>query len=125
MSNVKLEGIRVKEIHFVNKITEDKIVDIETKISSEVDLNENDHKCICRSKVLLSDNEADSQFRILVDMDGLFTYSEGTPPKEIHKETFKDLFPYIRALITNLTTSAGMPPLIINPIEMNDSDIKQ
>ena len=120
MSSLNLEGIKVHEIHLLNKIEDGKTVEIETKISCEVNTNEIEHKCICKSKVEINSKENESLFRIYVEMDGFFSYQIGTTETQLQADTFSDLFPYIRALITNLTTNAGMPPLIINRIKMNE-----
>ena len=43
--------------------------------------------------------------------------------EKIHVQSFKELFPYARALITTITANSGIQPIIIPPIDIESQDI--
>jgi len=62
-------------------------------------------------------------------MTGLFSFHgelEGEELKSFLKnQGFTVLFPYMRALITNITSSSGHPPIILPMINVNQLTEKQ
>ena len=44
--------------------------------------------------------------------------------KEIHKKAYDEKYPHVRALITTILVNAGLPPVVIPKVKMDDSNIK-
>ncbi|WP_300356958.1 protein-export chaperone SecB [Fusobacterium sp.] len=118
-SNLKLIGIpRIIESNFkLNPIydsLESKKIELKLNIESEIKENDsNDHLFLCRIKVNITDKE--EKFNIYVVAEGIFKIEDEL---EKYKEILTDngpaiLISFIRPYIVNLTTSAGMEPVVL------------
>ena len=56
-------------------------------------------------------------------MCGIFTYKPDVKKEVLHVETFKELFPYARTMISSLTVNAGLPPVIIPTFDIESQSI--
>ena len=61
----------------------------------------------------VNDKANRDKFHIKAVILGVFTYDPEVKKELIHVETYKELFPYARAMISSLTVNAGIPPVII------------
>lgn len=121
MPNAKLKGYRADEISFVNKRTTAKPMEIQTKYSYNVKYT---NTGTCRGELTVEINEKTEpeNFNLKVVMSGLFEFTEA--PREIlHRETFNTLFPYIRSLITTVTANAGIMPIIVPFMDIENQSI--
>ena len=61
------------------------------------------------------ENVDNKSFYILVEATGLYniTAPDDTDPEEVGKLLSKDLFPFLRASVSTIMTSAGIPPYTI------------
>ena len=121
MPNAKLKGYRADEISFVNKRTTAKPMEIQTKYSYNVKYT---NTGTCRGELTVEINEKTEpeNFNLKVVMSGLFEFTEA--PREIlHRETFNTLFPYIRSLITTITANAGIMPIIVPFMDIENQSI--
>lgn len=41
----------------------------------------------------------------------------------IHVQTYKELFPYARTIITTITANAGIPPIILPNMDIENKEI--
>lgn len=123
MNKVSLKGYKVSEMYFHNKLGEGTEVQLKNEVSYNVNYSDTENKCIgiCVFNVKNKDSIEDSDFHIKVEIRGVFEYENLTSKKIVHAESFKELFPYIRQIISTLTTTAGMPPLVI-PTMTIDAD---
>ncbi|MBQ7595637.1 MAG: protein-export chaperone SecB, partial [Clostridia bacterium] len=69
------------------------------------------------------DKGGNKDFKITITLQGLFQYAGNASREKLHVETFKELFPYARVMVSTLTTNAGMPPIMIPPIDMESQEI--
>lgn len=122
MSNVQLKGYKVSEIQFVNNLENGVRIELANKFNYTVNYS-NDFVCRGEFSVDVEDKNNPDKFHIRAVILGIFDYKDGVTKEHIHVETFKDLFPYARALITTLTSNAGIPPIIIPPIDIESQSI--
>ena len=63
-------------------------------------------------------------FLVELDFGGLATVGQGVPKSEIERlmlvEVPRFLFPFARAVISDVTRDGGFPPLLINPINFEE-----
>ena len=122
MSIVQLKGQRVAELQFVNKLENGTRVELGNKYNYSVNYsNEN----ICRGELSIevADKDDPSKFSIRAVMLGIFEFDPSMEKERVHVYTFKELFPYVRALITTVTANCGIPPVIIPTIDIEGQEI--
>ena len=49
---------------------------------------------------------------------------EGMDKREIHKKAYDEIYPHVRSLITTILVNAGLPPIVVPKVKMDDSNIK-
>lgn len=108
MSNVSFKSFRATEIKFVNKHTNGTRID-ENKYTYNVKYNP-DNVCMGEFVVETFDKNNKDKFYIKAVMCGIFTYKPDVKKEVLHVETFKEIFPYARTMISSLTVNAGLPP---------------
>ncbi|MDJ0611929.1 MAG: protein-export chaperone SecB [Kiloniellales bacterium] len=63
-------------------------------------------------------------FLVELDFAGLATVGDAVPEPEVEKMLLIDvprfLFPFARAVVSDVTRDGGFPPLLINPIDFED-----
>lgn len=121
MLNAKLKGYRADEITFVNKRTSAKPMEIQTKYAYSVKYT-NTGTCRGEMTVEIQEKNEPQNFNLKVTMSGLFEFREA-PREVLHKETFNTLFPYVRSLITTITANAGVMPIIIPIMDIENQSI--
>lgn len=121
MLNAKLKGYRADEITFVNKRTTAKPMEIQTKYSYSVKYT-NTGTCRSEMTVEVLEKNDPQHFNLKVVMSGVFEFQEA-PREVLHKETFNTLFPYMRSLVTTITANAGIMPIILPLMDIENQSI--
>lgn len=122
MVNCTLKACFTPEISFLNKLPNGSRIKLETKYSYNVkyakDLN-------CRGELTATvcDKESPDKFSIKVVTVGIFTFKEGADKDLLHIDTFKSLFPYMRALVSTVTANSGIPAVILPDVDMEGQNI--
>lgn len=124
-NKVSLKGYKVCEMQFINKLNEGNEVQLKNEVSYNVNYSDSENKCmgICVFNVKNRDSADESEFSIKIEIRGIFEYENLTSKKIVHAETFKELFPYIKQIVSTLTTTAGMPPLVIPTISIDADSV--
>lgn len=87
-------------------------------INKEVEYNNNSMNLLVFVDVFK--NEVNAPFELSLAIRGIFEFFENIEDKEIfEKNAMAILFPYIRNIITNITSMSGFPPLIIPTLNIN------
>lgn len=122
MKNLTLKAYRAKEISFANKVENGTKIEFENKYSYNVNYARNN---TCKGEINISAAAKDfpDKFFIKVVVEGIFTFEEGMKKEVIHVETFKELFPYARALVTTVSANAGIAPIVLPNINIEDQSI--
>lgn len=122
MRTVNLKSYRCTQLQFTNNLAPNKKIELANKYSYNCGYTKGN---ICRGefKVEVSDKEDPNNFGITVVMVGIFEIAEDLPKEKLHVESFRELFPFVRALVATVTTNAGMPPVIIPAIDIEKQEI--
>lgn len=125
MSNVSFIGYKVSEITFINKYEQEARIELENKYSYNLNYLPDNKTCIGKFIVEITDKIKSDKFLIKIELSGVFNYKEDITQENIHLETYKELFPYVRALITTITCNCGMPPLVIPNVDVDAQKIQK
>lgn len=72
---------------------------------------------------IMGENESDSPFSLYVSITGLFDYQSDMKDDKLQKLITTNataiLFPYLRAMVTNITSNAGISPVILPTLNIN------
>ncbi len=122
MNNLTLKAYKVSKIDLKNKLPGATKLELKNQYSHNVKYGKNNN-CEGILTVKVADKEHNDNFGISVTVQGIFQYEGELIREKVHVDTFNALFPYARALITTLTSNAGMPPIIIPPIDIENQEI--
>lgn len=122
MANATLKGVVSPEITFMNKLKSGTQFKLDTKFSYNVKYSK-ELTCQGELSVEVSAKEYPDQFILKIKTVGFFTFKEGSDKDLLHVETFKALFPYARALVSNVTVNAGLPPIFLPEIDIEGHSI--
>ena len=122
MSNVSFKSFRATEIEFVNKHDNGARIEFENKYTYNVKYNQN-NLCMGEFTVEVFDKNNKEKFHIKAVMCGIFSYNPEVKKEVLHVETFKEIFPYARTMISSLTVNAGLPPVIIPSFDIEKQSI--
>ncbi len=122
MKNITFKTFKASEIEFVNKHENGTRIEFENKYSYNVKYSSN-NTCIGEFTVEINDKANKDKFHIKAVVLGIFTYNPESQKEIIHVETYKELFPYVRTMISSLTVNAGIPPVIIPNFDIESQNI--
>lgn len=123
MAEIKLNGYIVNELDLTNELKQPGKLNISTRASYSVQYAKDENRCIGTCVVDMMEESAPNDFNFKISVRGMFEFEDGMDKKEIHKETYNELFPFVRAIVANTFTNAGLPPMMIQKIKMDDSNI--
>ncbi len=121
---VDLRGYRTLELSLTNQSAERGSLELKHTFSYNVSLNEPQYKGLGFLNFVMKNEKVEGGLTVKVSLVADFTYGPGDERKYIHKESFRQLFPYLRMTVTNLCSCAGMGGIIIPNLNINDDQIK-
>ena len=122
MNLTQLKAYKVKEVVFSNNITAKVQLHFNNKVSYNVKY---DNKGMCEGTMTVEvfDKQQPDVLNVKVTVCGIFSVSPDAQKELVHVESFKELFPYAKALITTLSATAGIPPIIVQNVDIDSQDI--
>ena len=120
MSKLLLKDYKIRELYFKNRLTARAPIELEQRQSFNIQFIPGRDKCIGKCRIEINNKKEGQPFIINMYVEGIFSYESPMEKHELHNEVYKELFPYVRVLINNLTISAGIPPLFSQPIEIKN-----
>ena len=120
---VDLLGYRTLELSVKNQSAQKGALELKHTFSYNVSLNEAQKKGLGFLNFIMRDEKTESGLSVKVSLVADFSYSTDDR-KYIHKESFRQLFPYLRMTVTNLCTCAGIGGIIIPNLKINDDQIQ-
>lgn len=123
MGEIKLNGYIVNELDLTNELKQPGKLNISTRASYNVQYAQNENKCIGTCVIDMMEESAPNDFNFKISVRGMFEFPEGMDKKDIHRETYNELFPFVRVIVANTFTNAGLPPMMVQKIKMDDSNI--
>ncbi len=122
MSKVNMQAYKVSEIIFNNKVNGKVQLKLSNKISHNVKYSSNG-TCEAVMTVEAFDKEHKDVLNVKATVHGVFTIDRETEKEFIHVETFKELFPFAKALIATISSNAGVPPIMIKNVDIEKQEI--
>lgn len=122
MRNITFKAFKASEIEFVNKHENGTRIEFENKYSYNVKYSPN-NTCVGEFTVEVNDKANKDKFHIKAVVLGIFTYNPEAKKEAIHVESYKELFPYVRSMISSLTVNAGIPPVILPNFDIESQSI--
>ncbi len=122
MTNATLLAFKTSKVDFQNNIKENKKIELGFSYSYNVKYS-NKNTCIGELTAKVTDKSAPDEFNITVSATGIFRFKDNTTKEVLHVETYNDLFPHMRAFISTLTATAGIPPVMIPFIDISNKEI--
>ncbi len=122
MKGLVLKAYKVSNIELKNKLPGATKLELKNQYSHNVKYGKN-NTCEGILTVKVMDKNANENFGITATVQGIFQYEGELVKEKVHIDTFNALFPYARALVTNLTANAGMPAIILPPIDIENQEI--
>lgn len=129
MNNTNLLEQKIERISYTNDVylpdqKEGSInIEIGTKISSQVNYNEDEKRCKCIITLELSPQNLDVNYSVELSMCGIFEYDINVDQKEIHLEVYHKLFPFLQASATSFLTLTGIPNFFLQEPGLNIEDV--
>ena len=101
-NSVAMKAYKVSEIVFNNKVNGRVQLKLSNKVSHNVKYSQNG---TCEA------------------VNGVFSVTPGVEKEFVHVDTFKELFPFAKALITTLSANAGIPPIMVKNVDIEKQEI--
>ena len=122
MGKLNFKAYKIEEIQFVNKVKTTSKIEIKNSYSYNVRYT-NQNICEGKFTVNISDKENPETFSIKLVICGVFSFDPEIPRETIHVQTYKELFPYARTIITTITANAGIQPIVIPNMDIENKEI--
>ncbi len=123
MYNVNLQGYKVDRIEFVSLLENGSKIALGNKYSYNVQYAKDRNIARGEFDLHVFDKEHPDKFGIRVVVVGIYAYNPEIKKEAIHAESFKILFPYVKALITTVTANCGIKPILIPNIDIDNQEI--
>ncbi len=122
MKEFELKSYKITAINFVNNLDAPTKLELNYQYSYNVGYS-NHNTCRGEFKAEIKDKKLADKFSLTVTVAGIFTTAEGVAKEVLHVKTYDALFPYVKALVSTMTASAGIPPIYIPYIDISNKNI--
>ena len=116
MQNATLQAVKITNVDFTNNIKTQKKIELGFGYSYQ-------NTCIGEFTAKITDKSAPEEFAINITASGIFRFTEDAKKEILHVETYNELFPHVRAFISTLTATSGIPPIMIPFIDISKKEI--
>ena len=122
MTNVQLKAYKVSRINFNNAVQSTVHLNLNNKVSHNVKYT---NGAVCEATLCIEvlDKDHPDVLNITVEVKGIFDIRRGVEKEFVHVDTFKELFPLAKALVTTVTANAGIKPIIVQNIDIEEQEI--
>lgn len=122
MANVTLQAYKVSELVFNNKVNGKVQLKLSNKVSHNVHYKPNS---ICEAVLTVEafDRENKDVLNLKITLTGVFRIINQVEKEFIHVETFRELHAFAKALAATITGAAGVPPIILQNIDIEKQEI--
>ena len=122
MKSLVLKTYRITDIQFQNHTVANGKTKLETKYTYQVKFG-NNNTCRGEMKVSVNDQANPDTLKIDVTLVGIFEVVAEQDKELLHKESFKQLYPFARASVSTISSSTGILPIIIPDVDIDSQDI--
>ena len=121
---VTLKAVRAQAIKFSNQIESGSVqIHFENKYSYNVKYAANGNICRGEFTVKAYDKELGDKFSCEITLVGMFAYNPDATKDAIHRATYKELFPHVRATMISVTATAGIPPILLPAVDIDEQSV--
>lgn len=122
MKQLVLKTYRITDIQFQNHANTNGKAKLKTEYTYQVKFSNNN---VCRGemKVSISDEENPETFKLNITLVGIFEIVSAQDREMLHKESFKQLYPFARAAVSTISSNTGILPIIIPDVDIDSQDI--
>ena len=124
MGELTFKGLKVEEIDLTNKLEGQVKLDIEQRAAFNVKYTNDNLHCAANLTIDMMEKTAPMDFNFKISATAFLDCEQGMDKKEIHKKAYDEIYPHVRALITTFMVNAGLPPIVIPKVRMDDTNIK-
>lgn len=123
---VQLKHYRINSLQMNNPPRQNVKMHLENKYSYNVKYS-NNNTCLGELSVSISDKDAPDMFSVKFVIAGVF----GVEPSalndkySVHYETFRTLFAYAQASLTQISALSGIAPIIMPEVDIENQEIYQ
>lgn len=124
---LKLERAFYPEIHSSINIPQEGSIDVENRFSLNVSFDSRNKRCVSTFEIQSVCKAHPDWFRVSVKIVGIFLCEKldsDEERKQAHTESYDNLFPYAQATISDLTTKAGIAPMILEKAPIDFGQVK-
>ncbi len=122
MANVQMKAYKVRELVFRNKIQGKVQLKLSNKVSHNVRYMQPDH-CEGTMTVEVFDKQQPDVLNVKVTVVGLFQIKKQVEKEFIHVDTFKELFPFAKAIVATISANAGIQPIMVQDVDIESQEI--
>lgn len=124
MGELIFKGLKVEEIDLTNKLEGQVQLDISQRASFNVKYTNDNQHCMANLTIDMMEKNQPMDFNFKISATAFLDCEPGMDKKEIHKKAYDEIYPHVRALIMTIMVNAGLPPLVIPKVKMDESNIK-
>ena len=122
MANVEMQAYKISEINFINKVQGKEQLSFSNKISYNVKYSQKQF-CEGAMTVEVFDKNKPDTISVKFTINGVFRILKDVEKEFLHVETFKELFSVAKAFTVTLTANAGIPPIYLKNIDIENQEI--
>jgi preprotein translocase subunit SecB len=124
MGELIFKGIKVEEIDLTNKLEGQAKLDISQRASFNVKYSSDNRHCAATLTIDMMEKDSPMDFNFKLQATAFLDCDGNMDKKEIHRKAYDEIYPHIRALVITILVNAGLPPIVIPKVRMDDSNIK-
>lgn len=124
MGELVFKGLKVEEIDLTNKLEGQVQLDIAQRASFNVKYTNDNLHCVATLTIDMMEKSAPMDFNFKICASAFLDCEAGMEKREIHKKAYDEIYPHVRALVMTIMVNAGLPPIAIPKVKMDDSNIK-
>lgn len=115
---IQMKGYKINTLEFENKVDNGTQLKLQNQVKYNVNYIDAEKRCFGILSFRVAD--ADMQpFEIKLELVAEFTFEDSDEKPDIHVDSFDQIFPFVRQIINNTTSMAGMPGLMIPMMKLN------
>ena len=122
MKDFELKSYKITAVDFMNSLDVPTKLELNYQYSYNVGYS-NHNTCRGEFKAVIADKKISDKFALTITVSAIFTTAPDIAKEVLHVKTYDALFPYVKALVSGFTASAGIPPIYIPYIDISDKSI--
>lgn len=123
MANIKLMNFEAKEIAFENKIKQAESFELTNRCSYTLGFSRDMTMRGEMTAEILNKNDPQNFYLRIKVVGDFIRDNNDMPQDEIHRTTYRMLFPNVKAMITAISVAAGIPPLFFPDISIDGQSV--